>query len=388
MGAIITDLNNPSIIVPAEKKIEKTSLIKRICECIKRVFRSIVDFFLFPTRYFGSKTWSIPGIIVRTPCILFKRLFGFTGGMKLSEEILGKGYQFNTKTLGKDETKKLIRSATLATAVHNFTSKWREAMDVFGMSVLNPKDLQLDPNRVKINPNIECNDVRFFDRTSGLKMMAVANDKEVLVTFGALGGPRAEITDKKEREALEKRIWKKVVWSGLGGIKPDIYEEANTLFSAIKNAPSLKGKKIKVVGHCMGGSIATYVGLKHKLKVHSFNTLAFGPGLQQQVGTKALSQAEEYVTHLSIENDFFSDCKQLKALDVLGSLIGLKTPGNFGKHYRIPAAKDYAAIKQYSKRQDAIHNYFLGSMMEYIGHRNRTLPQDVVNADNMSAYAC
>ncbi len=367
---------------------EKPGIIKKICNYVKKIFKSLVNFFLFPTRYFGSKTWSIPGIIIRIPFILFKRIFGFTGGMSLSEEILGKGYQFDTKTLGKEETKKLIRSATLATAVNKFTPKWKAAMDAFGMSVVKPTEMKLDPSRVKINPNIEYNDVRFFDRTSGLKMMAVASDTEVLVTFGALGAPRVEIADKKEREALESKIWEKVVWSGLVGLKPCIYEDANKLFKAIKGSPSLKGKKIKLVGHCMGGSLATYIGLKHQLPVDSFNTLAIGTGLQQQIGSKALSQAEKYVTHVSVADDFFSDCKNLKGLDVFCNLMGIKTAGNFGKHYRIPAAKDYIAVKEYSKRQEAIHNYFLGSMMEYIGKGYRALPQDIAKTENMLAYSC
>jgi hypothetical protein len=376
-----TGIQNNSI-----KAHAKTGLVKRVCEFVKKIFTSIANFFLFPTRYIGSKTWSIPGIVIRTPFILFKRIFGFTGGMSLSEEILGKGYQFNTKTLDKNGTKKMMRGATFSTAVHNFTPKWKDAMDSFNLSVVKPTDLVSDQNSKKLPKNIDVNEVRFFDKKSGLKMMVAANEDEVLVSFGALGAPRAEIETKKERDALENKIWIKIVCLGLSGIKPDIYEEANRLFTAIKGSSAFQGKTIKLVGHCMGGSLATYVGLKHKLEVQSFNTLAFGPGLQQQVGAKALSLADRYVTHLSIENDSFSDCKYLKGLDVVANLMGIKTAGNFGKHYRIPAAKDYAAAKKYSKRQDDIHNFFLGSMMEYIGESNRQLPQNLVNDENRAEY--
>lgn len=384
----VASIQFPQNKIISNKPNALTSCIKKICSVVRKIFRSIADFIFFPIRYFGSKTWSIPGIMIRTPFAVFKKVIGLGGENTLSEELFGKGYQFKARILDKESTKKLIRSATFSTATHNFTPKWKEALDSFGLNVVSPKDLVTAKNQQKFPKNINVNDTRFFDPKSGLKMMVASNDSEVLIAFGALGAPRVEMKNEKERKELEKKIWRDVVNGNLAGFKANIYEEANQLFEAIKDQPQFKGKKLKLVGHCMGGSLATYIGLKHQKQVHAFNTLAFGVGIQEQLGQKRLSEADKYVTHLSIENDFFSNCQKISTIDRLANLIGIKTPGNFGKHYKIPPAKDYTAIKNYSKRQDAIHNFFLGSMMEYIGHSNRTLPQSLKDTGhNMALYS-
>jgi len=361
--------------------------INKISSFVKKVFQILNVIVCFPWRYFGSKSWSIPGFIFRTPIVLFKRMVGIKSDKTLIEQIFSTGYQHQPEILSAEETKQYIRCATVATAAHNLTPKWRKSIGIFGFDILSPQKLIREDQKVHVLENIDANQDRFFDKKSGLKAIVAGNDDEVIISFGALGGPSIEINDVKEREILEKKIWKNVVHANHAGLIPDIYSEANALFLAIKNHPQIINKKIKLVGHCMGGSLAAYIGLKNRVKVVSFNTLSHGAGIQQQIGKTALSNADRFITHISIENDFFSDFKVFSFFDRCFSLMGFRTPGNFGKHYRIPAADEYTKFDKFKDRQDAIHNFVMGSMMEHIGKSNRTIPQDLKSAyTNMDQF--
>lgn len=341
----------------------KESQISKIAQ---KVLAFLKEVFSYPGRFLGSKTWSIPGLILKTPWVLFKRCVGISSPLTLKEELFGGSYQFSPTPLSKSEAERFLPSATMSTAVHNCTDKWKEGMAHYNYNVVSPTSLLM--NLSQLPGKIEANETRFFDPTSGLKAMVLENGEEIVISFGALGAPRAEIKDEAQRLKLEKHLWKNVINNNLFGGRPELYDQADALVAAInKNFPE---KKIKLVGHCMGGSLASFVGIKRGIEVHAFNTLALGPGIQNKLGFEKLAKASRYVTHISVENDFFSDCKYVSGLDCLSNLLGLRTPGNFGRHYRIKASKDY-------KEQDPIHNYFLGSMMEYVGYTNRTMPQQL-----------
>ncbi|MEC7839997.1 MAG: hypothetical protein VX777_08165 [Chlamydiota bacterium] len=164
-----------------------------------------------PLRYLGSKSWSLPGIIFRTPIALFKRIIGVQQNRSLCQEIFGSGYQHQPTKLSIEGTKKYIRTVTVATAAHNLSVKWRTAIAAFGLNVLSPVDVFCEDLKTGELKNIDVDKNRFFDSNSGLKAILVSNREELFISFAALGGARVEIDDKKECEALEKKIWKKFV---------------------------------------------------------------------------------------------------------------------------------------------------------------------------------
>ncbi len=360
----------------------KRSLICHVYAFALAVFIQIKRVILFPTRYFGSKTWSIPGLMIRLPFVL---LFGWMKKESICHQLFGNGYSYRSKSFTKEQAKPFLRNACIASAIAaapNTTMPRRmeeEWLDPFNLKVLSPREIGVD--LTKVSGAIEADDKRFLDRKSGLKMMVVVKDNEAIFTFGAAAAVQHEFPDapkNPEWKALNKRIWNKIVWPNLLGASPPIYKQAESLYLAVKDSPALKGKEITLVGHCMGGSLASYIGIKQCVKAQGFNTLAFGVGIQRQIGDKKLRQAKKYVTHLSIKNDFFSDCPKISTLDRIFNHIGIGSPGNFGDHGTIPAYSGYNlrsdGCSLNSKNQDRIHNYYVGSLMAYLGYSNRDKP--------------
>ena len=142
------------------------------------------------------------------------------------------------------------------------------------------------------------------------------------------------------------------------GIKNPSYREATEFVEKLLNHPKIKDKKVTLVGGYLGGSYAQYVGLKLNLKTVCTNSLSIGTGLQCQIGEEKLKNAGNYVTHLVIETDFVSDIGPLKPLDYLTSLIGIRTPRNFGRSFSVPLAY---------KEGPLTHCCAVGSMMKHMG---------------------
>lgn len=370
----------------SKQPVQKT-LSEKICDFVCSIFEAIKLVVLFPFRYLGSKTWSIPGVLIRLPIVL---LFGWTRSESFAEQLFGKGYQFSPQEISSEQTKPYLRNACIASSIAASTGEQgsrrmeKDWLDPFELLIVPPNSFDLDLEALP--GNIEIIEKGFLDRKTGLKMMIVEDGEETIITFGAAGGAKVEFTNpdnNPEWVSLEKQIWGGVVWPTLYGLVPDLYEQAEALYLAVKDHPSLQGKKLTLVGHCLGGSLASYIGIKHQVQVNGFNTLPFGGGIQQVLGDAKLREAGQFVTHLSIGNDFFSDCPGTTVLDTIVNLIGFRTPGNFGKHYVIPAYPDYnspADGNSFSKvNQNRIHNYFVGSMMAYCGFSNRDKPSSLLH---------
>jgi len=356
---------------------EKKSCVEIIGNLSKRIFAQFKEVLSFPINYLGSKTWSLPGLMMRLPGVL---LFGWAKTESLAEQLFGKGYHYQSKALTPEQTKPYLRNASIASSIAaapaTMEAQWLEP---YGLKVLSPESMSVDLS--KVSGEIEINDKRFLDRKTGLKMMIVTNDDEVIINFGAAGAAKNEFVEadkNPEWAVLEKHIWNGVVWSNLFGLKTGLYNQAEQLYLALKDHPDLQGKKLTLVGHCMGGSLASYIGIKNQVKVNSFNTLAHGVKIQKEIGNEKLKHADEYVTHVSIGKDFFSDCPNTSVIDRISNLMGIRTPGNFGKHYTVPVFADYNKKSQGNAlakaNQNGIHNFFVGSMMAHSGFSNRDKP--------------
>ncbi len=308
----------------------KTSLKEKILQFVKSIFESLKNFFLFPLRYVGSKK---------------------------------AGYHAKIqKTLTSEETLPYVKYAAMAAAQHSCDVSW---ISPFGLEFYNSFKSSL--NLADIPGNLEAKENCFFDATTGLKAVIAFNDDEVIIGFGAMDSARSLYPDHKMQKSLKFNQHCHLAQNLLGG-QPACYEQADALFKMLKDNPEFKGKSISLVGQCLGGSIAQYVSLKNEVPAVCFNTLALGAGLQYEIKSKAFKKADNFITHISAQTDFISDNRKLFIFDRALSFLGIRTPGNFGQRYDIPAA--------YTKRED-IHDYMMGSVMKHVGYNIRNKPSDL-----------
>jgi hypothetical protein len=331
----------------------------------KRIFQAVYQCITFPCRYLGSKDWSIPGIIIRTPYLIFKKILGFP---VTKETFFGTGYHASfQKQLSKQEAKEHLLYACMAGFGHANNPCWIEP---FGYKVISPKELGIKDERLQ--PKNTC----FFDPDSGLKIALAEKEGEVLISFGAIDSGRIEVPEK-EIKNLNRRLHI-AAGANLWGFQPGIFAQAEEFIKKLKEMPQFKDKKILLVGQCLGGALAQYVALKQQLKSYCFNTLPIGAGLQWDIPAATLQKAEEYVTHVGVKGDFAIDGSIPNVFDFIFRKIGIKTSGNFGKKYFIPSA--------YQDRK-LTHERVIGSLMKYLGFHENAKPQDINLSQAISAQS-
>jgi hypothetical protein len=335
-----------------------TSIPQKIISSITDLLRKITDIFhqaiVFPTRYFGSKS----GTITLQGCQL-----------KIGAK---EGYHLVLTPLSKQETRSYVRYAATTAAVVENDDAWTTP---FGYTCLSPLALSINPSLLP--PNIQATNECFFDRSNGLKVTLFhnPNNNEIVICFGAIGSSTHELGSTKENSWLICKQYTQMFFSGIGA-KMSIFEEARQLSKAIINA--CPTRNVKLVGMCMGGALAQYVGLQTETKAICFNSLAIGAGLQQAIGDGKLALADRYITHISCKEDWASgEHKFLTLIDRLFCAIGIRTPGNFGHHYSIPSAPEYKTMYQ-------IHTYLFGSVASHLGYHYRTLPSEMSVVDRQT----
>lgn len=290
----------------------------------------------FPLRFFGSKSESLYAMTNRL----------INGGNAPTH------YHFvPQKELDAKDAREFIHYATLT---HIVQSKLIHLAAEVGFEIVNPDDIGI--NLTGIPGSVEANHQRFFDKTTGFKMMVFTKQNEVVVAFGPAASYENEVSGF-EAFRTGSSVWCCGVMANLAGVIPLIYIQAEALFRVMTQSPFFQDKAITLVGHSIGGSLASYISLKHRVRAIAFNTLAIGVGIQKDVGEENLAQAERYLTHLSVAGDPPSDFPGLHYVDRCVSLAGIKTPGNFGNHYRIPFA---------SWSPDRTHNDYLQALLELI----------------------
>ncbi len=338
--------------------------MKKIGEIAKMALKCIAKIILFPLRYFGGKTWSLPGLILRFPCVTIRHLFFKNLSNTYMEDLFGKGYQrFGQHTLSPDEAKPYLKYVCAVAAVHSCQPEWIEP---FGYKTISPNTVV--KKSIDFLGDLEAHKFCFFDPKTGLKISLFEKENQVIVAFGALSSGASEIEGVAKQKKMERTLLASGIVNITGGTS-FLYEEADRFFTQLKTLPSLKDKKITVSGQCLGGSIASFLSLKHQVTGVCVNSLPLGAGLQRQIGVKKLMCADKYLTHISAKGDYMSHLPtSVGVVDAVANFIGLKTPGNFGRKFLIPTA--------YKKASDT-HYFILGSMMVHMGFDCRTKPADI-----------
>ncbi|MCX6990573.1 MAG: hypothetical protein NTX49_05880 [Chlamydiae bacterium] len=326
----------------------RETLSRQLCHSIdkislfaQKIFVSIKSFLLFPLRYCGSKTWSLLGMLTE---IILRKPVSFARN----------GYHDHFEKLSNPID--YLPFASMSNYIHKKDLQW---ITPFGYSPVAPSSLNMQSNQ------LSALDYCFLDPNSGLKIALVEKENEIVIIFGALASYTTELENQPEQLKKVQRKLQLTVASNLLGGTPSIYTEAHSFVKDLLVKPHLKGKKITLYGASFGGSIASYVALKLHLQGICINSLQLGAGLQQNIGDKELQLADQYLTHISVKDDYLTDPPVIGYLDRAVSFLGVRTPGNFGKKYIISTSYR-SSLK--------IHSYMLGSFMHNLGFHYRTLP--------------
>lgn len=336
------------------------SINKVINSVVKPLFDGLKTVITFPRRYLGSKTWSVPGLIIKTPYYVFKKIFDPT--ISIKSELLGTGYHSRyQKELSSDEAKHFLPYISAAVFAFSSDPTWVEP---FGYKVVSLDSLELGSTKYQILGNA------IVDLESGFKMSMVEKEGELVIGFGGMGSLKNTLSeDPKKLQKISYQQHFSAVKNILG-FKEDIYLSAELLINRILSQPQFEGKKVRFVGQCFGGSIAQYLALKLSHKAYCFNTLQLGAGLQELVPLENLKKADDFVTHVACKGDFINESILPEIVDFIWGSFGCKTPGNFGKRFSISTPYTIAS---------EIHNYALGSFMNLLGFDKRTKPDEILD---------
>jgi hypothetical protein len=341
--------------------VTTTNILKKIKECATEIFSKINTVMTFPLRFFGSKTWSLPGLLLRMPVkFCMKKPL-------IDDNVYHRDSQ---KNLTPNELRKFLKFAAVSTASFECDFKWIDQVENLEFHRLQPDEI--DPNDLPVGVTIGENFI--IDVETGLNLVICENENQVIIAFGALNAHNNKV-DENQRKRLEKKE-KNSLMGNFFGASPCMYKKASNLVELIKKSKICEGKKITLTGQSMGGSLATYVAIKQKLSAVCINSFPLGAGLQFELGKSSVSMAHQHVTQISVKNDIFNDNKWIKVFDKILSFSGIRTPGIFGKKFSIPSA--------YSDRTST-HVYALGSIMKHLGYDVRTLPSEVINAENLNS---
>lgn len=319
----------------------------------KRIFDGFYVVFSFPCRFLGSKTWSVPGVILRAPWILFKRLF-VRNSTPIIQELFPNNYRFSfEKTLTREEVKPYYPHVAATAFVHQNKDQFIPS----GWKNLSPKDLGI--TMLKVDVGNDC----LYDLSSGFKASLIEKDDEIIVAFGSL-----EIDSGKTETGKFRFSKSGNILTSLVGLTPKPLQQAASFVQILRNHTYCQGKKISVTGNSYGAALAAYAGLKNETPAVCFNAFQLGVGSQWDIGKDRLEKADQYITHISAKGDYVTDLSIYKPVDLFLSAVGLKTPGNFGRRFTIPSAY---------KKPLATHGFILGSVLEHLGYNQRTTPAEL-----------
>ncbi len=323
---------------------------------------------MFPLRYLGAKNWSICGVLLRTPIILFQ--WAFLKG-ELSKEKLFPSHYSNDigPEINKEQTREYLRYTSFGLLSFSYDEKsWVEP---FNGRMLDPSQLNIDA--AKIRGNVVVTDKAILDRTNLFKVVLIEEGNELVAAFGSMHSHWSDFSTE-EAKAFGNHQLGSIMGNFVGG-SPLFYEQASDVVEQLKSIAANKNKKLVLTGQSLGGSLAAFAGTRHQVKTIAVNAVQLGAGLQQVLGEEKLVQARKYVDHITIEGEFLN-LNALKVMDTVFSLIGLRTPGNFGRRFK---------LESFTASMKESHDYPIRSFMRKLNydvqtHSNQLKAEDIVRS--------
>ncbi len=359
---MVSSVNNSNVIAPPTFREAFTNKVSSV---VYPIFKAIKNSLMYPFRLLGSKTFTIPGLLIRLPKAIIDKIRGVPTWK--TDLLCNKGYhQFTYHNLSQHEVKEYLVYAAATAAIHKNDGRWMSPFGYQPMSV-DAIDLGLDKK-----------DGVFFDPSIGLKFSLYEKEDKVIVIFGAVSSHHSQfsIHEKNKAAWLSVKMQMAVVGDIIAG-RPSLYTSADKAIRKLASSDAMKNKKIVLCGQSLGGSIASYVSLRQGLTAFALNSVPLGAGLQKKIGDYKLQQAENYLTQISASGDYPSDVPRVfKVLDSIANAFGLRTPGNFGKRLRVPSL--YSSIS-------ATHSYILGSMLVKANPDLSSICQDMASSNRQTS---
>lgn len=268
------------------------------------------------------------------------------------------------KRIAAKKNQEILRNATLASAAHSYNLKEdsRKRVEDLELLVLLPASCLSHPNT--ISDTLQLNEYNFIDPATGLKMLIATNKTNAFICFGSIQkSEEKDIYKDYEGDCLGKTLLKNVAGT-LFQETTELYEEAERLVDEIIEGDALKGKKITVLGQCLNGSVATYIGLRKNWDARTFNAFPLGKKLQNRIGEEQIALADRYVTNISIEGDCMDNPYYFGIINFVSRLFCLGAPSKPGHRITIPAHQDFAELP-FLEKELALHDRFLKSISEH-----------------------
>lgn len=118
------------------------------------------------------------------------------------------------------------------------------------------------------------------------------------------------------------------------GIKDTAYHDAVKIVKAFKD--TYPNREIQLIGHSLGGGLATYAGIKNDVPVTAFNSAGLSLALRNDLGADAIDRAQ--VNHFNTTNDPLSQ-------KVEGRRFGILPTSQVGDRYLIPESGGHGILE-------------------------------------------
>lgn len=210
----------------------------------------------------------------------------------------------------------------------------------------------------------------YFDEELALKISIFENEKEVIFTFAALGSAATQVPDERKGEMTRKQAVG-MLDNVLFGEVPPLYTRAlQTIGTLIRCKEAIKGRRITLCAHSLGGSLAEYVGLHYRIPTYCFNSVLLGKGLLGEIPRKNLDESDRFINVIAAENDYASDFIEsnriyqyvAKSFDV---------PRHYGRKYIMPT--NYSMWDR--------HGHVMGNLLQLLGYSDGTNVSEISDCD-------
>lgn len=329
-----------------------------------------------PTRYFGAKDWSMPGAAGR----LAQGVVAYCRHKTpISKDKIFPNHPSYSHKIKQELTKDTLTPflphifAARAVDCHN-AEDWTVPL---GYHSVMPSEAVISAESFELQMGRSADDEYFlFDPATRLKIAIFQKYDEsgktnkFIISFGSLGA-RYNETAERAGDVMTRALH--ATGNILGG-ETKLYKKADRFVEALLKTPAFEGAEVELAGLSLGGSLASYIGLKQGLPAVCLNSLTLGAGLQKKIGKDRLKDADKLITHIVVKGDrYFADQHPVsKFFDKAAGRCGFRTPGNFGKKLYMPNVNE-------QKGPSAAHKfpyYCAMSLMDY-GYGEDHLPHSV-----------